>query len=71
MKKWFSLMAALPLFILSCSKGDTSGCGFTDSNASASAAEVTYIQNYLASNSLTATQHSSEDTLSLHDALPI
>ncbi len=68
MKKWFFLFTALPVFLLSCSKGDTSACGFTDSNATASAAEVTFIQNYLAANSLTATQHSSGLFYSIDDA---
>ena len=59
MKKWFFLLISLPVIIISCSKGDESACGFSDSGASASAVEISYIQNYLSANSLTATQHSS------------
>ena len=57
MKNLFSLLLGLPLLLGSCSK--SAECGFADSNASASAGEITYIQDYLTANSLTATQHSS------------
>ena len=67
MKKWFLLMISIPVFIVSCSKGDSSSCGFSDTNASASAAEVTFIQNYLAANSITAIQHTSGIFYSVED----
>ena len=56
MKKLFFLLLGLPFFFTSCKKSDK--CGFTDINASASAAEITHIQDYLSTNSITATQHS-------------
>ena len=57
MKKLFFLLFGLSLFINSCSK--SSKCEFSDTNATASAAEITHIQDYLTANSITATQHSS------------
>jgi len=59
MKKWFFIFFGLPFLLASCAKQDSGSCGFSDSNAQASAAEISYIQNYLSANSLVATQHSS------------
>jgi len=57
MKKWVFVLLGLPLFIISCSKSDK--CAFSESNASATAAEITYLQDYLTNNSITATAHQS------------
>ena len=57
MKKLFFILLGFVLLLSSCSK--SAKCSFSDSNASASAAEITYIQDYLTANSITATQHSS------------
>jgi len=57
MKNFFFLLLGLTFFLGSCTK--SAKCGFTDSNASASAAEITHIQDYLATNSIAATQHPS------------
>src|SRR5687768_8468630 len=57
MKKTGLLFIAIVLIISSCKKDDT--CPYSDSSASASTAERTYIADYLAANSLTAIQHSS------------
>ena len=52
-------------WILSCTllltacKKDANKCNFSESSASATAAERTYIENYLAANSLPAFQHTS------------
>lgn len=51
------LIIIAAIFLFSCKKDDK--CAFTDSSASASTAERTYISDYLAANSLTATQHTS------------
>ena len=65
MKKWFLVLLAFPLVFSSCSKSDK--CGFTDSSAAATVAEITYIQNYLAANSIVATQHSSGIFYTIND----
>ncbi len=59
MKKWFFLILSLPVFLNSCSKSDETKCTFTTSNAVASAAEISYLQNYMTLNSIVATQHPS------------
>lgn len=59
MKKWLSLLIALPLLLASCLKSDDSKCGYSESNFTATASEITNIQTYLNNNSITATQHSS------------
>lgn len=57
MKKWFFIFLSLPLLFSSCSKSDK--CGYAESGASATTAEITYLQNYLATNSIIASQHTS------------
>lgn len=47
------------VLLLSACKKDANKCAFSESPASASAAERTYIENYLAANSLPAFQHTS------------
>ncbi len=46
------------LFLTACKK-DTSKCEFTESAVTATSSERTYLENYLATNSITAIQHSS------------
>ena len=58
MKNWFLGLAFLSVATISCSKSDKN-CGYTDVNASASASEITTLQNYITANSISATQHSS------------
>lgn len=58
MKKiFFLLVMALPVFLSSCKKEDK--CPFSESSASATAAERTYLQNYLSTNNITAQEHAS------------
>ncbi len=57
MKKWFWGLAFLSVASLSCSKS-SKNCGYSDINASASASEITTLQNYMTANSISATQHS-------------
>ena len=57
MKKWSFLFLSLSLFLGSCSK--SAKCIFSDSNATATASEIAYLQNYMTTNTITATQHSS------------
>ena len=58
MKNLLSLILVLCLALGSCKK-ETAKCSFTDSNATASSAEIGVIQNYLTTNNITATQHPS------------
>ncbi len=58
MKKWIFLLFTVPAILSACSKSDNK-CGLTDSNAVATTAEITYLQNYITSNSILAVQHSS------------
>lgn len=57
MKKWFFLFLGLPLFLVSCSKSDGNSCNYSDVNASATAGEISYLQNYMTTHSIVATQH--------------
>jgi FKBP-type peptidyl-prolyl cis-trans isomerase FkpA len=57
MKKIFFLMALFSLSISSCKKKDT--CPYTESGISATVAERTYLETYLAANTLPAIQHTS------------
>lgn len=45
--------------LISCKKGDTMQCTYTAPDNVATAAEITYLQNYITANSITATQHTS------------
>ncbi len=56
-KVFFLLMMAMPALLISCKKEDK--CPFTESSVSASAAERTYLQNYLSTNNITAQEHAS------------
>src|SRR5205809_7849362 len=56
MKKYF-LLAIFPLFSISCKKDN--GCGYTEANVTATGNKIAYLQNYITTNSITATQHSS------------
>ncbi len=59
MKKYFLFtVLSFLIFITACTKKDTA-CSLTDVNVTASATEIASIQNYLTTNGLTATQHSS------------
>lgn len=55
----FALIVSSALLFSSCIKEDPAGCTFKDSTASASTAERAFLQAYLASKSITATEHSS------------
>jgi len=57
MKKMLTLLVAIPLLFISCKKDDR--CPYSESGASASTAERTYLANYLAANSLVAVEHTS------------
>ena len=59
MKKWFFLFLSLPLFLISCSKSDANRCTYADINKTATAAEVTYLQDYMTTHSIVAIQHAS------------
>lgn len=56
MKKMFLAFFAVPFLLSSCVKDE---CSFTESGTVASAAEITSIQTFLTSQSITATQHPS------------
>jgi FKBP-type peptidyl-prolyl cis-trans isomerase len=57
MKKNLLILLSLPLILFSCKK--TTECPYNESAKTASASEISAIQTYLTTNSLTATQHSS------------
>ncbi|HSN61273.1 MAG TPA: FKBP-type peptidyl-prolyl cis-trans isomerase [Ferruginibacter sp.] len=57
MKKMLTLLVAIPLLFISCKKEDK--CPYSESGASASTAERTYLANYLAANSIAAIEHTS------------
>lgn len=57
MKKTGLFITIAAILLISCKKDDK--CPYTESSVSASAAERTNITDYLAANSLTATQHTS------------
>ncbi len=59
MKNWLLLFTGFMLVISSCSKSDENKCIYSNSPLTATAAEITYLQNYVTANALTATQHSS------------
>jgi FKBP-type peptidyl-prolyl cis-trans isomerase FkpA len=58
MKK-FLYFLILPVIIASCNKSDANKCTYTESTNVATAAEISYLGNYLTTNSITASQHSS------------
>jgi len=58
MKKILFVLLLLSGTFLSCKK-ETAKCSKTESTAVATTSEIAYIQNYLTTNSLTATQHPS------------
>ncbi len=59
MKNLFLLAALTCLTFSACKKSDTASCTYTNSTAVATSAEITYLQNYVTANSLTAMQHPS------------
>ncbi len=56
-KVFFILMMAVPVLLSSCKKEDK--CQYSESTVTASAAERTYLQNYLSTNNIIAQQHAS------------
>jgi FKBP-type peptidyl-prolyl cis-trans isomerase FkpA len=59
MKK-ITLLALLFIFLLSaCSKDENTKCTYTESSVVAPQSEINAVQSYLATNGITATQHSS------------
>ena len=61
MYKYLLILTASVIVIASCDKTPiaTGGCTYTPSTIKATAAEIAYIQNYLTTNGLTATQDTS------------
>jgi FKBP-type peptidyl-prolyl cis-trans isomerase FkpA len=59
MKKWLPFLFSLPLFLGSCNKSDLNKCNYSDQNVFATTSEISYLQNYISSNAITAIQHSS------------
>jgi FKBP-type peptidyl-prolyl cis-trans isomerase len=59
MKKWFFFLLTSSFFLVSCSKDNSNKCGYTDKNVSASATEIAYLQDYVTTHSIAATQHAS------------
>ena len=59
MKKLFFLFFASLIFLASCKKSDPMTCSYTAPSNTATAAEITNLQNYLTANSITAIQHQS------------
>lgn len=59
MKNRLFLIACLLILVGSCSKSDENKCIYSNSILTATATEIAYLQNYITTNALTATQHSS------------
>ncbi len=59
MKNWLFLISGLMVILSSCSKSDENKCIYSNSPLTATAAEIAYLQNYITSNSLPATEHTS------------
>lgn len=57
MKNVFFLLMAAALLTISCKKNES--CAYTESSASATSTERTYLQNHISTNSITALEHSS------------
>lgn len=53
------LLLIIPVILCSCKKNNNNNCTFTESGKVATAAEISYLYNYLTTNSITASQHSS------------
>ena len=66
MKNLF-LTLFLSAAFLSCKKTDAPGCSYTTPNNVATAAEITYLQNYMTSTTTVATQHQSGVFYSITD----
>jgi len=58
MKNLLSFLLVISIGLISCKK-ETAKCNFSESTATATANEIAVIQNYLNTNSITATQHAS------------
>lgn len=59
MKKWFFVLAGLPVLLFSCNKSEENKCTYSEPAITAPANEVAYLQNYVSANSIPATQHPS------------
>jgi FKBP-type peptidyl-prolyl cis-trans isomerase FkpA len=59
MKKLFFLLFALPVILGSCSKSEGKQCAYAPPANIATSAEISYLQNYVTTNSIMATQHPS------------
>lgn len=59
MKKWFFLFLSLSVFLISCKKSDPATCSFTDLNRVATGAEISFLQAYMSTNSISAVQDAS------------
>jgi len=59
MKKRFLLILLFPVFFTSCKKNEPIKCSYTPPGTVATSAEISYLQNYITSGSITATQHES------------
>ena len=59
MKKLFFLLLITPLTFVSCKKADSNKCSYTAPGNVATAAEMSFLQNYITTNSIAAVQHPS------------
>jgi len=53
------LLLFIPAILGSCKKNDNNNCSYIESGMVATAAEISYLNNYLTTNLITASQHSS------------
>ncbi|MDB5201233.1 MAG: FKBP-type peptidylprolyl isomerase [Ferruginibacter sp.] len=59
MKKLSLALLGLCIFLMSCKKDSSNSCPYTESSFVATSAEISYLQNYITTNSITAVQHPS------------
>lgn len=59
MKNLILIAALIGLIFTSCKKNDSGGCTYTTSTAVATSSEITYLQNYVTANNISAVQHQS------------
>lgn len=59
MKNFLFLASLTCLMFSSCKKNDSPGCTFTTSTAVATSSEITFLQNHITTNNISAIQHPS------------
>lgn len=59
MKNVLLAAALASLTFTACKKNDSPGCSYTNSTAVASSSEISFLQNYISTNNITAVQHPS------------